>query len=186
MHPLEVSLDESVHQTAGRPGVPRRRSSLDNSCLGAADTIRHIIPDNDVEISAPRRRLSLCAKQTLTTTFLASTDSRPKLDLDADWHASNHSQQAMRGQKSGHSTATQATPSSGAEDPSESSLESDADSFCDASVQEPANREYLRKDLGASCFWGSADGCGFDFDEINPSGKKPVATQIIAEGDEAE
>jgi hypothetical protein len=39
------------------------------------------------------------------------------------------------------------------DDFSDDSNFSDCDSFCDASVQEPANREYLQKDLGASCFW---------------------------------
>jgi hypothetical protein len=33
----------------------------------------------------------------------------------------------------------------------------DCDSFCDATEKEPANAHYLRKDLGASCFWGSND-----------------------------
>jgi hypothetical protein len=33
-----------------------------------------------------------------------------------------------------------------------SSWDSDYESFCDASVQEPANKDYLRRDLGASCW----------------------------------
>jgi hypothetical protein len=33
----------------------------------------------------------------------------------------------------------------------------DCDSFCDATEKEPANAQYLRKDLGASCFWASND-----------------------------
>mmetsp|Transcript_4142 Transcript_4142/g.8556 ORF Transcript_4142/g.8556 Transcript_4142/m.8556 type:complete len:304 (-) Transcript_4142:218-1129(-) len=36
--------------------------------------------------------------------------------------------------------------------------DSDCDSFCDASIGEPANRNYLRRDLGASVVWGSDDG----------------------------
>jgi hypothetical protein len=34
---------------------------------------------------------------------------------------------------------------------------SECDSFCDANANERANTEYLKKDLGASCFWSSTD-----------------------------
>ena len=35
--------------------------------------------------------------------------------------------------------------------------ENDDDSFCDASFAEPANLDYIQRDLGASCMWGDED-----------------------------
>jgi hypothetical protein len=37
----------------------------------------------------------------------------------------------------------------------------DCDSFCDAQGNERANKEYLKKDLGASCLWSSIDDLTF-------------------------
>lgn len=203
MHPLEVSLDESSRYNASRRqgGEARRRSSLDNSCLGAALSFQHVIAstnnhDEEFAMSAsPRRRLSLNGKETTAVTFLATVcqeENRPKLDLDADFHTNSvhRSRPLSTPTKSGHSTTVSMSSnpscSFGDNDDSESSLESDADSFCDASVQEPANKEYLRKDLGASCF---IDGCFLDFNDIVPppgASEPPVSTQIITEGVEFE
>lgn len=173
MHPLDSSLDESLHTS--RPGPPaRRRSSLDNSQLAAAATFRQLMPDEDDEFDekTPKRRLSLNAKlQNANTTFLAemsnSSSGRPKVDLDADFHNSIHSaskpRSILKGSKAAYVSDPEGSPTPllADEDSSESSLESDCDSFCDASVQEPANREYIRKDLGASVFWNSAANDGF-------------------------
>jgi len=198
MHPLETTLDESVH--TARAHAAKRRSSLDNSCLAAAETFRHLVPDCVDFTMSPRRRLSLNAmEQAKTTTFLATNpDSRPKLDLDADFHNSIHSSQAFLryANKSSHSAGTFSTASGfgvagGDRDDGSiggSSLESDADTFCDASVQEPANREYLRKDLGASCFWNSGDMglSDFELSGMNDKLDQGLAQIVIAEGVELE
>jgi hypothetical protein len=45
------------------------------------------------------------------------------------------------------------------------SASSDCDSFCEANEQEPANKVYLKTDLGASCFWASRDELLLDDDD---------------------
>ncbi|GKY97776.1 hypothetical protein MPSEU_000735800 [Mayamaea pseudoterrestris] len=40
------------------------------------------------------------------------------------------------------------------------------DSFCDASVMEQANEEYIKQDLGASCFWSDAPGSDLGDDDF--------------------
>ena len=157
----------------------RRRLSLDNSCLGATPRVQafqnhlyHIQQDeyyydDDDDNLMPEsilspiyskgvnshcrvRRLSLNNRTSANSTFLATLVNNPSLvtntnkdDLDQDWHDSLHS-------KSSNYT--------GAGSESSSTFSGDSSSsFCQASVEEPANREYIRKDLGASCFWGDDD-----------------------------
>lgn len=180
MHPLEKDMDESAH--GKRPGPPpRRRSSLDNSSLAAAETFKQILQDAEdfKTILAPRRRLSLNAGQTITPTFLAEMNkTRRTTDLDLEGHSSTHGPSSSSSPRkvsdnSDSSSFADTSPSApmkyyryqndDSDDSSESSLES-GDSFCDASVQEPANREYLRKDLGASCYWNSGNDFFVDTD----------------------
>lgn len=122
------------------------------------------------------RRLSFNAGNTITTTFLAGLDHRPQMDLDLDWHSSDHkpvysNPRRLRRASSNPSKLT------GSENSNEtlvtvnlvfsedeislnSDSSSDCDSFCDASFHEPADKDYLRNNLGASCFWNSdADLC---------------------------
>lgn len=146
------------------------------------------------------RRLSWNSAVSKPTTFLAgpmTPSSRPKkVELDADFHHSHHSPKSNScrggsgGGSSGHAANLTNSPpivsDAGEDDDDDSSnddgnaddhseegsLDSDCDSFCDASFQEPANREYLRRDLGASCYWASTDTCMLgdlddeDFDEV--------------------
>jgi hypothetical protein len=123
---------------------------------------------------SPQRRLSLNNRVTIPTTFLAgpvsSQDrgSRVKQELDTDFHSSLHgSPSAVRAKiQPWHLTEppvlfSPIAVSCDGDDTfdEDESFDSDCDTFCDASVQEAANREYLRKDLGASCFWSSIDTC---------------------------
>jgi hypothetical protein len=127
--------------------------------------------------SPPRhhRRLSLNPGNTVATTFLAGTDHRPPAELDLDWHSSTHepvggnsrrfrspSSKLAGSENSKETVATVATEddeislnSSGG-----SNSSSDCDSFCDASFHEPADKDYLRNNLGASCFWNSNTSLG--------------------------
>lgn len=163
MHPLDHSLDDNFHQ----PKLQRRRSSLDNSCLGAAQSSL-LFFDADESEGSRKRRLSLNNTTATIPTFLAELSVRPKSkDLDMDWHESVHSRTSLMGENSptepgGNSMDSANNMSSAQSEESESSLDdSDGDSFCDASAEEPANRIYLRRDLGASCFWSddSMDEC---------------------------
>jgi hypothetical protein len=172
MHPLDHSLDENFHQ----PKFQRRRSSLDNSCLGAAQSSLLSFGSDDSEGTRRLRRLSLNNTTATIPTFLAELSVRPKSkDLDMDWHESVHSRTSMAASSTHNSptaAAAAATTAGGggvlrhsmastnisfaSSEGSESSMDDDSDgedSFCDASAEEPANRIYLRKDLGASCFW---------------------------------
>ena len=210
MHPLNVTLDESLHNS--RPGPPaRRRSSLDNSQLAAADTFRHILSadlqDDEYNTTGAggQRRLSLNVKlQNANTTFLAeicggsSSGRRAKVDLDEDFHNSVHSKSKSRPFTKGKNYVSDNSATEGShsnvdesdknvanvmEDMSssdESSLESDADTFCDASVQEQANKDYIRKDLGASVYW---NGDSVALDDLNDDdfGDEKVVVEMIAE-----
>jgi hypothetical protein len=167
MHPLGQTLDESFHQ----PKEQKRRSSLDNSCLSAAESFYTLIQDiGEYELSYPQRqrirRLSLNNSESMPITFLADLLPRaPKKELDEDFHSSSH--RAGEGDRYQSSQSTKLEDGSGeTEDTSamdsmielsESSMDDDddddsCDSFCDAEESEPANSAYLRKDLGASCF----------------------------------
>jgi hypothetical protein len=167
MHPLDSKLEESRQMH-----YAKRRTSLDNSCLSAPETFRFALPydENDCDFDdSPRRRLSLNNAVSITTTFLAGAmshhGSREKQGLDVDFHSSVHGSPSQRSRSKVPPLAESALLSPNAVSDDGSDLEedlscgSDCDSFCDASVQEPANREYLRRDLGASCFWNSIDSC---------------------------
>jgi hypothetical protein len=166
MHPLGQTLDASFHQ----PKQQRRRSSLDNSCLSAAESFFTLIQDiEEYELSSPQRqrirRFSLNNSESMPITFLADLLPRaPKKELDEDFHSSAHPGGEGDRYQSSHSakledgsgeTQDTSTMDSMVE-LSESSMDDDedsCDSFCDAEEYEPANRAYLRRDLGASCFW---------------------------------
>ena len=162
MHPLAETLDGSFHQSKQQQ---KRRSSLDNSALSAEESFISLIPDiEDYDASARKRRYSLNNSVNKNTTFLAELlTNRPKkdLDLDLDCHMSNHSKGPQNGRYSSrHSNKlddgtgdTQNTSLVDTLDMSDSSMESSSGTFCDAEEGEPANRAYLQKDLGASCFW---------------------------------
>ena len=173
MHPLDSSLDTSFHHSEKERGA-RRRTSLD--CQASLDSVRVSLFENEDDHRFPRQhRLSLNNNITTTTLFLAGNETRPKcVELDMDFHASTHSRASNRmSSKHSGSLETQETLICDSDNDSESSLESECDSFCDASVEAPANKEYLRKDLGASCWLGdsfeslSFDGNDNEGEEVN-------------------
>ena len=146
MHPLQETLDTSQHEFR-HEGPVKRRTSLDNSCLSAHESMRMLLPDPEsYEGGTKPRRYSLTHKMTITATFMADTSLPKQKDdaLDMDCHNSTHSRAPA--------VSIDGLP---IDELSEDDIfDSDCDSFCDASVQEQANKEYLIKDLGASCFWG--------------------------------
>lgn len=145
MHPLNAALEDLPHEQP----IQKRRSSLDNSCLGAGQSSRLLIHADDDDGNQPRR-LSLNNDTRISISFLASGHlKRAHGDLDVDYHKSDHAHQQGDSKKLS-STGTTAEDIS--EDDSDLSYD-DCDSFCDASVQQEADKEYLRRDLGASCIW---------------------------------
>jgi hypothetical protein len=159
----------------------KRRTSLDNSCLASNNTFRHLITiDSDTNTSRYPRRLSLNPGVTVTTSFLAGTEHRPKMELDSSDHeAVGHSRQYGRyssnhrdSENSNETLVTMDTEKDQDEISLGSDSSSDCDSFCDASVQELPDKDYLRNNLGASCYWNSNDNLTasiemkFDFDAI--------------------
>jgi hypothetical protein len=191
MHPLDSKLEES------RQGhYAKRRTSLDNSCLSAPESFRYTLPYDasgcDFDDS-PRRRLSLNNEVSVTTTFLAGPAShhgtREKQGLDVDFHSSVHGSpsQLTRSKVPPLPESALLSPNAvsdgGSDFEEDLSCGSDCDSFCDASVQEPANREYLRRDLGASCFWNSTDSCSLGgSNEYLGEMDKAVDSMILEEG----
>jgi hypothetical protein len=156
MHPLAISLDASLHSHKHAKRV-KRRSSLDNSCLSAHESLRLMLDDNEDFERAMPRRFSLNNKLRITATFMAELkpSCHIKDDLDLDYHHSNHGPSGNHCRKQVAALEPQSVDETefSIDDFSDDSNLSDCDSFCDASVQEPANKEYLQKDLGASCFW---------------------------------
>lgn len=145
MHPLNTALEDLPHEQH----TQKRRSSLDNSCLAPGRSSR-LLTDADDEDSNQPRRLSLNNHTRISISFLASGHlKRMHSDLDMDNHKSDHAPQHGDAKKLSSTGTT-------AEDVSEgdSTLSyDDCDSFCDASVQQEADKDYLRRDLGASCIW---------------------------------
>lgn len=144
-----------------------------------------ILDIKDYGISSRKRRYSLDSCEYKATTFLAElVPTRRKKDLDCDFHSSGHSEGPVTGRgggtrysrhshKDGASADTQNTSLGDTLDLSDSSMEdSSSGTFCDAEENEPANRAYLQKDLGASCFWD--DGFESDSDEENEKPAKPL------------
>lgn len=180
----------------------RRRTSLDNSCLSASDTFAVLISEDDKsEFTQKERRLSLGSKLEVTITFLAVNTTpeqvkENKRDLDEDGHGSIHI--PVKGRPSSHSKTSKASDTintssyssmvleSESEDSEseENSVdddddESDCDSFCDASVGEPANRQYLRSDLGGSVMcsddsWDNGDFLQDSFSSRDSPPGKPL------------
>jgi hypothetical protein len=153
---LDASLHESCHGSSRRS--PRRRLSLDNSCLATPDTafrsnyLYDMYRDEDIDRYPQHRRLSLNNRTQATEFFLAGPQSlrRDKMDLDKDMHDSLHSKESTEKFSSHHDSA--------------SSWDSDGDSFCEASVEDQANREYLHQE---SFFWRHGSSDEFDFDDSN-------------------
>ncbi len=144
MHPLNTTLEDLPHEQ----NTPKRRSSLDNSLLAPGWSSRLLTHVDDEDGNRPRR-LSLDNHARITITFLASGHlKRTHGDLDMDYHKSDHGPHQGDAKKLS-STGTTEEVSDG-----ESTISyDDCDSFCDASVQQEADKDYLRKDLGASCVW---------------------------------
>lgn len=159
MHPLAISLDSSVHKHIylHHDGpTKKRRTSLDNSCLSAAHASLQLLMNgssdhsDEFEHTSRPRRFSLNNESTIAVTFLAGLcGNKQATDLDLDDHDDGY---LKGGKQISSGTAETLTFDDNGSD-SCFSWDSDCDSFCDASVQEPANKEYLQKDLGASCFW---------------------------------
>jgi len=206
MHPLDSSLDASLHDQPYKRRAIRRRSSIDNGCLVASNDdliLKLMVSNNSVDENhhsplarLPRRR-SLNNVNAMPTTFLAgySGSKATKGDLDLDCHSSLHeSRQAIalaannnnngsssygsstklmssfswdanishgNASSNNNSNCHEATTPTAVSDDNVSvdnkynddDYDDDDDSFCDASYAEPANQEYIQKDLGASCIW---------------------------------
>lgn len=145
MHPLNTALEDLPHEQQ----TQKRRSSLDNSCLAAGQSSKLLI-DAEEEDSNQPRRLSLNSDTRISISFLASGHlKRVHGDLDVDFHKSDHARQQGDTKKLSSTGTTEIDISD-----EESTISyDDCDSFCDASVQQEADKEYLRRDLGASCIW---------------------------------
>lgn len=162
MHPLEKEIEDDERE---RKPPPRRRSSLD--CIASLQDEREKQLHGEEEVEKPReRRFSLGHGKLVPTTFLATSSRRLKEDLDDELHASAHNLFADGGHDmlrnpSRHSVAT---PSTSFEDEGSmsSSFDDDCDSFCDAETEEKANKEYLRKDLGASFYFTDESCDGYE------------------------
>jgi hypothetical protein len=178
MHPLDTSLDRSWHEGRHVQKV-KRRSSLDNSCLASNNSFRQIISLDFLD--SPRqhhRRLSLNPGNTVATSFLAGPYHRPLVDLDLDWHSSDHKPEGnprrfrrcssnpckLTGSENSNETVATVHSEDEISLNSSSNSSSDCDSFCDASFHEPADKDYLRNNLGASCFWNSDASLHMDHD----------------------
>lgn len=117
--------------------------------------------------AAGPRRLSLNNCTSMNTTFLASTNysvsTADKSDLDMDWHL----EAKANADDSGSSVPTLNADEDDDDD------DDDMDSFCDAEGAEPADQEYMRKDLGASCIWNDSSEEGAPPTTVRRGGKKP-------------
>lgn len=194
MHPLENVLDEEFH----RKPQQRRRSSLDNSCLSSKESFLSLLADIETyDYSQKRRRFSLNNTQYKPTTFLAGllprSDNKDVLDLGL--HNSTHREGQPVRDASGRyvSQRSSKVEEDMTLDSSESILGDDdddddddsCDSFCDAEEGEPANRSYLRQDLGASCFWDDdLDDMGLDEDGDDKQEIKVVITKSLPQSNE--
>jgi hypothetical protein len=147
------------------------------------NSIIHHKNNNNNNSHRQPRRYSLTHKIHTTATFLAGTAPPPKKgDLDLDCHSSTHTKTNVdnhhhHSSSKVHSLLLESSHDTSCDDDSEELSEtdlfdnhsdSDCDSFCNASFQEPANKEYLMTDLGASCFWGGdASLSDLRFQELN-------------------
>jgi hypothetical protein len=203
MHPLDSSLDASLH---GRRSRTPRRSSLDNAAIACREDLIGLVSrsssnssnwmgqwyhysssDEDIYASSADemdygyssgrrnsgpRRLSLNNCTSMNTTFLASTNytvsTADKSDLDMDWHL-EAKVNITNSDDSGSSVPTL----NAEENLDDDDDDDDMDSFCDAEGAEPANQEYMRKDLGASCIWNDSSEEGAPPSTVRRGGKKP-------------
>lgn len=168
MHPLDCGNSSEFEKHERKAA---RRTSLDNSCLQDNQEVlvkmisgsSCLDDSNHGGILLPRR-LSLNNVHSTATTFLAAPkgEARPKVDLDMDCHVDNGDgdEEVPDGNsfvfQSSFGELSRNVISEDEDD--ETSLVSDGDSFCEASKTEPANQEYIEKELGASCFWDGEGG----------------------------
>jgi hypothetical protein len=179
MHPFDCSLDTSFHKHSHQPHHQRkqaRRSSLDNGCFYDKHDLMSIASaslddsSHGSRAALPRRR-SLNTALVIPTTFLASSTA-PKVnkitsDLDLDCHIwvnespQNYNNNNKALYPSSHHTKPVAMEVTDDEQDSDrrhnescgsTDFDPNEDSFCEASFAEQANKEYMMRDLGASCF----------------------------------
>jgi hypothetical protein len=176
MHPFDSSLDTSFHKHSHHHQRKQaRRSSLDNGCFYDKYELMSIASasldssSHGSRAALPRRR-SLNTELVIPTTFLASSTA-PNInkitnDLDFDCHTwvnesprNNNNNKALY--HSSHHTKPVAMEVTDDEQDSDrrhhescgsTDFDPNEDSFCEASYAEPANKEYMMRDLGASCF----------------------------------
>lgn len=183
MHPLDSSLDASLHGHEHTARKARRRCSLDNGYLASADLRNSLGVSNHYNASSYHnfgspnqhqrgpRRLSLNNCTAMNTTFLATStnytvSTADKCDLDMDYHSWMDENNHSCSKSSYHSTRSrvnsldvisknQAATAALVSDaePDFNDESENCDSFCEATGAEPANQEYMMQDLGASCFW---------------------------------
>lgn len=164
MHPFDSSLDTSFHKHMG-PQDPRRkqtrRTSLDNGCFSDKSELMSLDGSSHGTRSMLPRRRSLNTEMVIPTTFLASvvrgSSTKPDSDLDLDCHTwvDEASERAGPSLHSSHHhmkpIAMEVTDDE-QEGSASSAFDENEDSFCEASYAAPANEQYMRQDLGVSCF----------------------------------
>jgi hypothetical protein len=110
---------------------------------------------------------------------------------DKDWAMAGHANTTSFNPRRANATDSSDDESNYNSDLSSHSSDDD-DSFCDASVMEQANEEYIKQDLGASCFWSDGpddladDELDFkDDDELQRNLVEIIAEEGLEEGMEA-
>jgi hypothetical protein len=210
-HPLEQTLDESFHRrppVRRRSSLDNSGLTAEGAVRERIASSQDSLDDDRMQKQRPKRRPSL-TDVSVPVTFLANmngTSHRPRVDLDEDLHSSAHNATHLPTPSKSNKQTTFApatdlvSPSSCGSSPphsndinnshdnwSNSSTSSGddgdgGDSFCDASVQEQANEEYIKTDLGASCFWseGPDDLADVEF-QIDDEELQRHLVEIIAE-----
>lgn len=131
------------------------KSDLDRDCHSWLDEDYNINNNSNSNISSNSRRSNGIIINS-NNSFTSHVSRRASFDV-----GKNHHEKAAADAAAG--VVTVSDGDYGADDGS--SFDGSEDSFCEATGAEPANHEYMMKDLGASCFWHD-----FDFRTIvNPS-----------------
>jgi hypothetical protein len=191
MHPFDSSLDTSFHKHSHQNHHQRkqaRRTSLDNGCFYDKHELMSIAStsmdssSHGSRSALPRRR-SLNTGIFVPTTFLA-TSMVPNVnkitsDLDLDchiWVNENNKNNNKSMYHSSHHTKPVAMEVTDDEQDSyrrhnescgSTDFDPNEDSFCEASYAEPANKQYMMQDLGASCFLDDDMLHGTDDDDVD-------------------
>lgn len=167
MHPLAIIIDAEFHphHHSSSSNNFRRRTTIDNSCLSANESLRILLQNedncdaNNVDMTMHKnhlrkRRYSLNQNIRIAITFLAGINPayHKRYDLDDDCHDHQEGEDSSKSNTNIRASriAELALADLGNEG---DSSDDDCDSFCDASVQDQANQEYLQAELGRSCFW---------------------------------